>query len=310
MIYTVLGEINKETLGVTMSHEHFKWEFEEEFGYEMYYKKLYKDEENKKYHDSIMPVLSYLKGLGVQAVVETSPPIGGQNLRLLHSLSKESGIHIIPCTGWNMSKHVYDVFASSFVEHLSKRWINDFEQGLDTIDENVIRPSYIKIILDEGSLSPVDKAMLEAAIIASKTTGLGIHCHIIESEHVLPVMDLLIENNMDMERFLWAHSDLEGNKEVILKVLKLGAYIGIDNIKVIDFEKCYELLNWVIDEGYEKHVLLSEDLDFYEQQMGKNELECGRLFSDFIPHCIMMGISKEKIQSILTNNPSNFYNVK
>lgn len=310
MIYTVLGAIEKDAMGITMSHEHFKWELDEDFAYDMYFNKRYKDEENAKYHEVIMPVLSHLKSLSVQTIVETSPPIGGQNIKLLYSLAKESGIHIIPCTGCNISKHAYEMIASNFVQQLSDRWIHDFEEGLDCIEGTVIKPSYIKLLLDKGPMSDVDKAMLEAAIITSKKTGLGIHCHIMEAIHVQAVLDLLQTHEMDMTRFLWAHSDHEGNKEVIMKVLESGAYVGVDSIQETHFEKCYDLFNWIIEAGYEKQVLLSEDLDFYTEQMGKNDLQCGRMFSDFLPHCIMMGISKEKIHNVLTDNPSRFYNVK
>ena len=310
MIYTVKGPIKKEELGRTMSHEHFKWEVEESHCDDMYYKRSYNEERTQDLYDKILPVVNHLKGVGCEAIVETSPPIGGQNLKLLYQLSAETGIHIIPCTGWNTTKYVADIFIDSYVEAMSKRWIEDFEKGLDTIDGTLIKPGYIKLLLDRGPLNHRDQKMLEAAIIASKSTGIGIHCHILEAEHVKPVIDLLKERDYPMNRFLWAHADEESCRETIEMVAKTGAYIGFDNIHPKDYEQRFELLKWAIDAGYEDQLLLSEDYEFYVAAEDDDIEKCGQLLATFIPQCISQGISSSVLEKILTMNPAEFYDVE
>jgi len=309
MIYTVLGPIDKEALGVTLPHEHFKWETDEQKCYDMYYSGKYDETAIEESYQIILPVMIKLKALGIDSIVEASPPIGGQNIQLLHRLSKDSGIRIIPSTGWNVPKEMYEVFPDRFAEQLSNRWTKDFEQGLGTIDGCIIRPSYIKLLLDRGALNTSDKKMLEAAIMTSNKTGMGIHCHILEAEAVPPVLDLLKDNKMNMERFIWAHADYDADKTMVQKVLETGAFVGIDSVQEKHYEKCCDLLQWVIELGYEDKVFLSEDLDFFEESTDEDEMRCGRLISSFLPYCISRGISSEILRYILTINPSTFYNI-
>ncbi len=103
MIYTVRGPIMQDSLGMTLSHEHFKWEFDDDFAQGMYFN----EDHNKEVYKVLHPVMKDLKASGCQAVVEASPPVGGQNLKLLKALSESLDMHIIPCTGWNVLKHTY-----------------------------------------------------------------------------------------------------------------------------------------------------------------------------------------------------------
>ena len=178
MIFTARGPIYKEELGITLGHEHIKWEADEFLANTMYFDKTYQVENMESDRNYIVPVMLDIKARGGKSIVETSPPIGGQNVKLLKMLSEQTDMHIIPCTGWNMTKQLYDVFPDHFEEQLANRWIKDFKEGLDTIDDIVIRPGHIKLLLDKGKLSGADKAMLIAAVRASKETGIPVHCHI------------------------------------------------------------------------------------------------------------------------------------
>ena len=209
MICTARGLIHKSELGVTLGHEHIKWESDEFQANNMYFDKKYQEEDIHLDLKHIMPIMLDIKAKGGKGVVETSPPIGGQNVRLLKELSERTDMHIIPCTGWNMTKQLYDVFPIHFEEQLANRWIQDFKEGLDTIDGIVIRPGHIKLLLDRGVLSKVDKAMLIAAVKASKETGIPIHCHIMEAKMVHEVIQVLDTENADYHKFLWAHADEE-----------------------------------------------------------------------------------------------------
>ncbi len=90
-------------MGITLSHEHFKWESNEELALLSQYKSLYSH--SFFYHYTIITLpytcQSYIYKY-LDAVVDASPPIGGQNLKLLKKLSKASDIHIIPWSGGNL----------------------------------------------------------------------------------------------------------------------------------------------------------------------------------------------------------------
>lgn len=310
MIFTARGPIYKEELGITLGHEHIKWEADEFLANTMYFDKTYQVENMESDRNYIVPVMLDIKARGGKSIVETSPPIGGQNVRLLKLLSEQTDMHIIPCTGWNMTKQLYDVFPDHFEEQLANRWIKDFKEGLDTIDGIVIRPGHIKLLLDKGKLSGADKAMLIAAVRASKETGIPVHCHILEAEMVHEVIQVLDRVNADYNKFLWAHADRDANRETVELVAKKGMWIGIDNIRKGTSPREFELLNYIISLNYSHKVLLSQDYDFYSE--GKESLEhhpCTSIFDEFIPYCTANGMSRKEIIRMMTENPANFYDV-
>lgn len=310
MIYTTRGPIHKSELGVTLAHEHIKWESDEFYANNMYFDKKYQLEDISLDLKYIIPIMLDIKAKGGKSVVEASPPIGGQNVRLLKALSERVDMHIIPCTGWNMTKQLYDVFSMHFEEQLANRWINDFREGLDTIDGVVIRPGHIKLLLDRGVLSKADKAMLIAAVKASKETGMPVHCHIMDAKMVHEVIEVLDKENADYQKFLWAHADEEAHKETVKLAADKGMWIGIDNIRKGTSPEKFELLSYVMSIDYGHKVLLSQDYDFYsEAKESVDNHPCTVIFEEFMPYCTENGIDEQEIIRMMTENPANFYDI-
>lgn len=310
MIYTARGPIDKSELGVTLGHEHIKWEYDEFHANNMYFDKKYQEEGIQADLKYILPVMLDIRARGGKSVVEASPPIGGQNVRLLKELSERADMHIIPCTGWNMTKQLYDVFPLHFEEQLANRWIKDFNEGLDTVDGIVIRPGHIKLLLDKGELSNVDRAMLIAAVKASKETGMPIHCHILEAKMVHEVIAVLNTEKADYHKFLWAHADEEANRETVKLAAEKGMWIGIDNVRKGTSPEKHKLLKDVIALGYGHKVLLSQDYDFYsEAEKSIEDHPCTVIFDEFIPYCSVNGLDEQEIIRMMTENPANFYDV-
>jgi phosphotriesterase-related protein len=225
-------------------------------------------------------------------------------------LSKATGVRIIANTGLFFSKYVYRLHGTNYEKELAERWIEDFEMGLDTIDGVIIRPSHIKIFISRGKLPEVEKKILSAAVTASKATGLPIHCHIIEAATAQEVFDFLETIGYDPCKFLWAHASYEGNKEAIKRAVSIGIWMGFDMIKPGTYPKYCTLIKEAVKAGYQDRILLSQDLDFYDEVIGKgNTHPCASIFTDFIPYCEENGLSKDEIYKIMSDNPANFYNI-
>jgi len=310
MIYTVRGPIDRTQMGKTLAHEHFNWISDEDFASKMYFNKQYDESYNQKISDKVLPILSELRAAGCQTIVEASPPLGGQNLKLLYDLSLKTNINIIPSTGINITKYSYHIFQESFEEQLAKKWIKDFEEGLDVIDNVCIKPGHIKLLLERGGVNDVDKAMLKAAAIACKATGMPIHCHVLEAEYMPKVMSILEEMEVPPHKFVWAHADYESNREMILEVVKKGYWIGFDTIQEGKYEARKQLIDHAVDHNYSNQVILSADYDFYEESKKEDGIEryCS-FFNVFVPHCIENGIPQEVIESMIIDNPARFYDI-
>jgi len=310
MIYTVRGAIDKTQMGKTLAHEHFDWISDEDFAGRMYFDKQYDEAYNKKVFDKILPILSGLSASGCQTIVEASPPLGGQNLKLLYDLSQKTNVNIIPCTGMNITKYAHRIFQENFEEQLAKKWTQDFNEGLDVIDDVCIKPGFIKLLLDRGGVNAVDEAMLRAAAIACKATGMPIHCHVLEAEHMPRVIGILEEMEVPPHKFLWAHADHESDLETILKVVEVGYWVGFDAIREGTYEVRKQLIEHAIIHNYSHQVILSEDYDFVEESEKENVIEryCA-FFNEFIPYCIENGIPQKVIESMFIDNPAGYYDI-
>lgn len=310
MIQTVRGPIQATQLGQTLGHEHFKWDCDDSYAQTMYFEKTYNQEDLDRTYDVLYPIVKDIKQSGCNAIVEASPPIGGQNLKLLAKLSRELDLHIIPSTGLNILKSLHGMLKDHFVEQLSNQWIKDFYEGMDVQDGVVIRPGYIKLLMDRSPLNEIDRDILLAAIRTSKETGLPIHCHILEAEHVPPILNILEEQALNPMKFLWAHADKESNREMIQYAFNKGVWLGFDIIREDLHSEKVELLKWALNQGFGKYVLLSQDYDFYEEyQKHGDKHPCCTFFTDFIPKCIDSGIDETTMKKIVTANPACFYNI-
>jgi len=308
MIYTVTGPMDRASMGMMLAHEHFNWEYDEDFASSMYFNRQYDELHNQKIAEKVMPIIKALKASGCDAIAEASPPLGGQNLKLLYELSKASEIKIIPCTGMNIPKYTYWVFKEVFETHLANRWVKDFEEGMDVIEGVIIRPGFIKMLFDRGKVSEVDKAMLRAAALASRETGLPIHCHVLEAKQMEEVLAILQEMKVPPHKFVWAHADKESNLDTILAVTQKGYWVGFDIIREGTYEERFNLLHHAFTEGYSHQILLSQDYDMGEESGKDNGVQryCA-LFKEFIPYCIQHGLSMAEMEGLLIENPSRFY---
>lgn len=308
MIYTVTGPVDRNDIGMMLAHEHFNWENDEYLASNMYFNRQYDEQHNQKIAERVLPVVKALKASGCTAAAEASPPLGGQNLKLLYELSKASGMKIIPCTGMNIPKYTFRIFEEVFETHLASRWIKDFEEGLDVIGDVVIKPGFIKLLFDRGKVGGADRAMLRAAARASRATGLPIHCHVMEAGRMEEVMAILQEMKVPPRKFVWAHADHEGNLEAISAVTQRGYWVGFDSIKEGTYENRLNLLLHAFAQGYSHQVLLSQDYDMWEEGQKENGIRryCA-LFKEFVPYCLEQGLSMAQMNSLLADNPSRFY---
>ncbi|MDF2546677.1 MAG: phosphotriesterase [Anaerosolibacter sp.] len=309
MIYTVNGPILKEQMKPTLCHEHFKWENEENYANQLYFDREYDDEKIEEAYQKLLPVLQKLYTAGCRSIVEASPPLGGQNIKLLRKLSMASGINIIPCTGHSLPNYVHRIHRERYAEQLSDRWIKDFQHGLDTIDGVTIKPGHIKLLLMRGELSEVDRELLRAAIMTNKQVGIPIHCHILEAALADEVMDLLEAEKANFDKFLWSHTLRDKNYDTIHRALDLGIWLGLDLIKANEYGENLGFIKEAIVDGFENQILLSQDYDFYDEVAAHGEHHpCAAFFTDFIPYCIAHGISPDTLDDIISKNPGEFYN--
>ena len=173
-VATVTGNVPVRDLGMVLMHEHVMVDF---IGADKVSRSRYNADEVIRV---ALPHLRQAKELGCRTLVESTPAFLGRNAAMLQRLSEESGLLIIANTGYYGAAGDKHLPAHAFKESardLAQRWIDEQRRG---IDGTAIQPGFMKIGVDPGGLSDVDRKLVEAAAIAHKATGLPIASHTVD----------------------------------------------------------------------------------------------------------------------------------
>jgi phosphotriesterase-related protein len=313
MINTVLGSISEDDLGITLMHEHILVDLN---GTNLV-KKTYTTDEVV---DLILPYLIDVKNKGCSTIVEPTPYGLGRDLEILLQCAKKSGLNIITCTGaWDgfnvRGKCVPPEIKEKTVDEIASIWIKEFKEG---IDDTGIKPGFIKMALgDEGEIFPLQEKLLRAAIKTSSETGLRIQCHVWKDPCVKRTFEILEEENLPFDNFIWIHADVTFDMPLILEVAKKGMWIEFDGIAGKEsYEKYPPAIKTLIEENLIDQLLFGQDSGSFKvkENSEENKIQTIRpystFFDRFIPYIVKEGIDQEIINKIIIENSRRVLTIK
>ena len=326
-IQTVLGEIKKEQVGLTLMHEHIFMDLRKKFektSLEQSDELVTKDkiqllrQNHRLLKDNLFLAdenlareeLALFRDLGGKTVVHMSNRGMGSNPHALQRISEALGIHIVECTGFYTAAthpaYMYDYTAEQMAELFEK----DIFEG---IDDTGIKAGIIGEIGTSAVVTDRELRVLEAAALAQKRTGAAISVHIDPwAENGMQVLQHLEQHHADLSRVIIDHVDAVINPAYCRELLKTGAAIEFEN-----FGKNYqtpglhfdtdqqrvETIAALIADGYENQILLSTDICL------KTDLYCyggggyGHIPRTILPLMREYGISDSSIQAMTVGTP-------
>ncbi|MFX0064382.1 MAG: phosphotriesterase [Candidatus Hermodarchaeota archaeon] len=302
IIVTVNGELQPEEMGLTLPHEHIMVDF---IGAEKTGKHRYDPED---VISRMLPYLIEIRDLGVKTFVDCTPMYLGRDVVILKRLADLSELNIITNTGQYKEPYLPKETFNLSSEELSKQWIKEFYEG---IEETKIRPGFIKTAVEPGSLTDIEKKLIEAAAFTSKETNLTIVTHTAEGMAALNVLDLLEKTGIAPKKWIFAHAHVEERVDLILKVAERGAWISIDGIGWDDEAKHLSLLKRLLDQGYQDQILISQDAGWYNvgDEHGGDKKPFTFLIERFLPFLRGQGFSEEIIRKLTIRNPAEAYSI-
>ncbi len=313
MINTVLGPISEDDLGKTLMHEHILVDLN---GTSLVEKTYTTDE----VVDFVLPYLIDVKNKGCSTIVEATPYGLGRDLEVLKECAEKSGLNIITCTGaWDgfnvKGKTVPKDIKEKSVDEIASVWIKEFEEG---IDETGIKPGFIKMALgDEGEVFPLQEKLLRAAIKTSLDTGFRIQCHVWSKPSVRRTFDILREEKLPFDNFIWVHADVRMDFPLIYEVAKEGMWIEFDGIAgAKSYKKYPPAIKKMSDENIINKLLFGQDSGSFKIKENKEENEIQNIrpyatfFDKFVPYCVKEGIDQELIDKVITENSKRVLTLK
>ena len=307
-VITVRGKIPARELGKTLAHEHVVCDFGGAEGAET------RRADPAAVVDLIRPRLLEVKERGYSAFVDATPAWIGRDVKILERLSSGTGIHILTNTGWyGAAKDKFlprEAFSES-ADRLAARWIEEHEKG---IDGTSVRPGFIKIGVDSGPLSEVDRKLVRAAARTHLATGLTIACHTGEEKAALDVLETVRDEKVSPDALIVVHADGIGSAAARLKLARDGAWLEYDGVGSRPIEEHVKLVLELKENGLLDHLLLSHDAGWYsvgDADGGKAKLRPYTALPDrLVPELRSAGLSGEALEKVLVQNPRKAFSVR
>ncbi len=303
---TVKGPVPVGKMGISLIHEHILVDF------------IGADSINSNRWDKLkvveksLPHLKKIKVLGCQTFVDCTPAFLGRDPLLLKSLSDSSGLNIITNTGYygaHNNKFIPGYAFPETAEQLASRWITEWKEGIEATG---IKPGFIKIGVDTGSLSEMHRKLITAAAITHLKTGLVIASHTGPAIPALEQIVILQKEGVSPEAFIWVHAQVEKNPDYHIKAARSGAWISFDGINNDNIQDYIRLIKNMKENNLLNKVLLSHDAGWYDPEKvnGGEYRGYSVLFEKLIPLLREENFSKAEINQLLVVNPGRAFEIK
>lgn len=305
-IMTVTGPTGASKLGTTLIHEHILVDF---IGAAKYDPQRWNDEDVVR---KVLPYLQEVKKAGCKTIVDCTPNFLGRDVQLLQRLSKESGLTIITNTGYyGGSDEKFlprEVFTESSGE-LADRWTAEWELG---IDGTGIKPGFMKISVNPGSLSEASRKLTEAAAKTHLRTGLTIASHTGPAIAAFQEIEILKGQGVSPEAFIWVHAQNEKDFAEYLKAVSLGTWVSLDGVGDSNIQQYVENLSRLKKEKSLHRILISHDAGWYEpgKPDGGNFRGYTTIFTKLIPSLKEKGFTGTDIEQLLVRNPREAFAIR
>jgi phosphotriesterase-related protein len=276
---------------------------------------FYKTEEGKERFKIINEELIRFKAAGGKCLIDCTPCGCGRNGNILKRLSEETGIKIIPVTGFHKEKyymeHDYWEFNSKEAESI---YTNEVTEGLKECIKlkNPMNARLIKIAFT-GNLEDHYLNLTNAAINTSKKVGVPILVHTEQGKNVESLIDYFKANAIEPDQVILNHIDKRNDFDLHSDLAEKGYYLEYDTFirpKYDPEQNVWPLLVKMINAGYEDSLIIGSDI--YGTEMWKTVLRDGGLvnfFNSIINKLEVSNIPVKIIDKIIGGNTIRLLNI-
>ena len=295
MIRTVLGDIKKEELKVTMAHEHFIVDLDHvrHDGISMI-----------ETLEEVEPEIKKMMDLGVDSAVEVTTIDMYRDVKKLRQISLDTGLKIVCATGFYLSEYHPDYIKDMTAEEIAAIFEKELLEGIDGTD---IKAGIIaEIASSPKEFVGYEEKVLKAAAIASAKTGSAVYTHT-GRYTALKTIEILLAEGVNPDKVIIGHQDLIDDSEYHLSLLKYGVNLGFDTCGKSAYmpdETRAANIKKIIEAGYGDHVVLSNDISRRTYFTSYNQNGYLSVMKIMVPLLKKIGVSDEDINKLLCVNPA------
>jgi phosphotriesterase-related protein len=300
VIQTVRGPISADEMGATLVHEHVLVDFA---GAEKVSRSRYDADEAFRV---ILPHLQDLEKRGCRTLFECTPAYLGRDPLLLRRLSEASGLHIVTNTGYYgaardsaVPRHAYGESA----RQLAARWTAEHRAG---IEGTGIRPGFLKIGVDAGALSEIDRKLVEAGALCHLETGLTLAVHTGDGTAAVEIVSALKRLGVSPEAYVWVHAQSARDPATRAWAAQEGTWVELDGVRPESLDSHVEAVVDLFRRDRLDRVLVSQDAGWYHvgEPGGGSYRTHSFLFDTFVPALRARGLGEADVRRLLVDNPA------
>ena len=335
-VQTVLGPIEPEDLGITMTHEHLLATFEgvsegpaeasekakyeapfsiEILGWLQHGQNVNRDNSNLDDIPTIISEVGLYKEFGGSALVDATNIGLGRDPVGLTRISRATGVHVIMGSSFYVgATHPADMDERS-EESLAEEIAGDVLKG---VGNTGIRSGIMGEVGCSWPLEPNERKTLRATAWAQKLTGAPILIHPgRDQSSPTEIMEILVESGADPKRVIIGHLERTiFDKKLLNKLAETGCFLEYDffgeetsffpaapHIDILNDGQRLNMMAWLISERYGGQILVSHDIA-QKRQLVKNGGQGYCYFLEYMaPRMRTKDFLEEDIQRILVDNP-------
>lgn len=340
-VRTVLGDVEPESLGVVLPHEHVFVDARVWAAAGASHEKVTPDNRAEVERDATAyldclvlddPDVAYeelidFRQNGGGGIADVSPEGVGRKPRELQALSRATGIHVIAGCGPYVQSTHHPRLRTLTAEEVARELVGEITVGLDGTD---VRAGVIGEIGTSDPVTPDESKALAAAAIAQQATGCAITIHVHMGARTCHEILSTIEGaGGDLSRVVLGHLDVQLSRDFDpetaidyhIELAKRGCYIeydlcgleayvqlptGISYHHATDIARVRAIVH-LVDGGFASQLLLSHDIAKKIQLKryggtGYSHTLCG--FRDQLRNA---GLSDGILDSIYKDNPQRLF---
>jgi phosphotriesterase-related protein len=348
MVMTVSGPVAKETLGVTLPHEHFfidiRWACEtsteamqvalqeepvtmRRLGVLRRNPLALKDNVFLSDPDLMAAEASEFRKAGGKTIVDQSSIGTGRSPRAIRDLANLTGINVVMGCGFYLHGGLPPALIEETEEKLVKMVLGEIRSG---VGDTGVRPGIIGEIGIRPAIEDWERKSLRVAAKAHRESGLPISIHVqavptipgfTDEPNGLAALDVLEKHGVRLDKVIISHTDARIHLDYMKAIMDRGAYAEFDHIgeefyiDSADFRMDsdmdrVEAIAELVRSGYEKRILISQDVCFKTDLVAFGGWGYAHILNNVVPMMVKRGIGRETIRAIMVSNPAALLDIE
>jgi phosphotriesterase-related protein len=202
---------------------------------------------------------------------------------------------------------------------IDRRSIDDLaDEIVQEFVDGPVRPGIIgEIGTDKPWVTAQEERVFRAAARAALRTGASVTTHAVQSDVGLAQLTILEDEGLDPARIVIGHCDSHPRIEHWREIVRRGAHVEADflGMSFTPLEragepKVIELISTLLSEGFEKQILLSQDVCHDSQLASYGGNGYTYLQKSFLPRLVEAGVNAATIKTITVENPARLLTLR